>query len=335
MTQPLLPDLPGFSIEQITLADGVITVLAHSLTMRASCPVCASLSSRVHSRYKRTLSDLPWSGRTVRLVVQVRRFFCPQPTCPRKTFAEAIPAVAERYARRTLRLTEVLESLALALGGEQGSRLTAILKMRCSADTLLRLLRRLPDAPVEPPRVVSLDEWARRRGHRYGTLICDLERHRRLDLLPDRDTASVAAWLKRYPSIEIVSRDRSETYATAARLGAPQALQVTDRWHLLKNLSEALQRCLSHHLSRSRKQQTRELLETPPVLQGKRTSYLSPLQKQTVQLHRTERLARYEQAITLRKQGLSHQAIAERVGVGHSTIQRWIVAGAFASAEKA
>jgi transposase len=104
MTQPLLPDLPGFSIEHITLAYEVITVLAQSQTMQARCPACASLSSRVHSRYKRTLSDLPWSGRIVRLVVQVRRFFCKQPTCPRKTFAEAIPAVAERYTRRTTRL---------------------------------------------------------------------------------------------------------------------------------------------------------------------------------------------------------------------------------------
>jgi transposase len=233
MTQPLLPDLPGFSIEQITLTDGVITVLAQSHTMQASCPACASQSSRIHSRYERTLSDLPWSGRIVRLVVQVRRFLCLKPTCPRKTFAEAIPAVAERYARRTIRLKEVLERLALALGGEQGSRLAAVLRMRWSPDTLLRLLRRLPDDPVDPPRVVSLDDWAWRRGHRYGTLICDLERHRRLDILPDRDAASVAAWLKRYPSIEIISRDRSDTYATAARLGAPQALQVTDRWHLL------------------------------------------------------------------------------------------------------
>jgi transposase len=233
MTPPLLPDLPGFSIEQITLADGMITVLAQSHTMRARCPVCASLSSRVHSRYERTVSDLPWSGRPVQLVVQARRFFCPQPACPRKTFAEAISVVAERYARRTIRLQEVLESLALALGGEQGSRLSADLRMRCSPDTLLRLLRRLPDDPFEPPRVISLDDWAWRRGHRYGTLICDLERHRRLEVLPDREVASVAAWLKRYPSIEIISRDRSDTYATAARLGAPQALQVTDRWHLL------------------------------------------------------------------------------------------------------
>jgi transposase len=122
--------------------------------------------------------------------------------------------VAERSARRTSRLKEVLERrLALALGGEQASRLTAVLRMRRSPDTLLRLLRRLPNDPFEPPRVVSLDDWAWRRGHRYGTLICDLERHRRLDVLPDRDAAAVAARLKRYPSIEIISRDRSDTCA--------------------------------------------------------------------------------------------------------------------------
>lgn len=329
MTQQLLPDLPGFSIEQIIIAHGVITVLAHSQTTSGHCPECAHLSSHIHSRYQRTLADLPWSGRTVRLVVQVRRFFCQQLTCPRKTFAEAIPAVAERYARRTTRLKEVLEKLALALGGEQASRLTGALRLSCSPDTLLRLLRRLPNEPFEPPRVVSLDDWAWRRGHRYGTLICDLERHRRLDVLPDRNAASVAAWLKRYPSIEIICWDRSDTYATAAKLGASQAIQVTDRWHLLKNLGEALQRCLSPHLTASRKQQTQSQLEASPVLQMKRPSYLSPLQEQTVQLHRAERLARYAQAVALRKQGLSHQAIAERVGVGHSTVQRWIEAGAF------
>ena len=211
MTSLLLPDLPGFSIEHVTLADGVTVVLAQSQTTRSSCPECGHLSSRVHSRYQRKLADLPWSGRIVRLVVQVRRFFCKQPSCPRKTFAEAIPTVAARYARRTTRLKEVLEQLGLFLGGEPASRLTAILGMTCSPDTLLRLLRRLPDEPIEPPRVVSVDDWAWRKGHRYGTIICDLERHHRLDILPDRDAASVAAWLKRYPSIEIISRDRGES----------------------------------------------------------------------------------------------------------------------------
>ena len=216
MTSPLLPDLPGFSIEQITLAGGVITILAHSQTMSASCPACARVSSRVHSRYMRWLTDLPWSGRTVRLVVQVHRFFCQQPSCLRKTFAEAIPTLAGRYARRTIRLKEVLEHLGLALGGEPAARLAQVLGMSVSPDTLLRLLRRLPDNPVEPPRVVSLDDWAWRRGHRYGTIVCDLERHRRLDVLPDRDAASVAAWRS-----SATSAWRPRAPASASRKSTP------------------------------------------------------------------------------------------------------------------
>ena len=161
MIYPLLPDLAGFSIEQVSIADGVIVVQAHSQKTCGTCPDCAHLSSRIHSRYQRMLADLPWSGRLVRLVIHICRFFCTLPSCPRKTFAETLPDLAERYARRTTRLKEVLERLGLALGGEPASRLSVILAMTCSPDTLLRLLRRLPDAPIEPPRVVSLDDWSR------------------------------------------------------------------------------------------------------------------------------------------------------------------------------
>lgn len=251
MPYPLLPDLPGFSIEQVTLVDGVILVLAQSQTISSICPDCAYLSSRIHSRYQRKLADLPWSGRIVRLVVRVCRFFCKYPSCPRKTFAEPIVALAERSARRTTRLKETLEHLGLAVGGELGARLSVILGMDCSPDTLLRLLRHLPDRPIEPPRVVSLDDWAWRRGSRYGTIICDLERHRRLDLLPDRSTQSAAAWLARYPSIEIVSRDRGGEYAEAARVGAPQAVQIADRFHLSQNLHEAVDQAIRRHFSDS------------------------------------------------------------------------------------
>ncbi|GHO97568.1 transposase [Reticulibacter mediterranei] len=329
MTHPLLLDLADFAVEQITLVDERITVRAHSQATSGLCPDCGHLSSRIHSHYQRKLADLPWSEYSVRLVVQVHRFFCTHASCARKTFAEALPTLAERFARRTIRLKKVLERLGLALGGEAAARLSVVLGMCSSPDALLRLLRRFPDEPVEPPRVVSLDDWAWRKGHRYGTLICDLERHRRLDVLPDRDAASAAAWLRRYPSIEIISRDRSDTYATAAKQGAPQAMQVTDKWHLLKNLGEALQRCLSPHLTAHQRQQTKELLEASPVLPGKHVPRLSPQQEQVVQLHRAERVARYEQAMALRKQGLSYQAIAERVGVGHSTVRRWIEAGVF------
>lgn len=141
-------------------------MLAQSQTAKSSCLDCAHNSSLIHSRYQRKLANLPWSGHIVRLVVQICRFFCKHPSCPRKTFAEPIPELAEHYARRTIRLKVVLEHLGLALGGEPASRLTAILAMICSPDTLLRLLRRLPDDPIEPPRVVSLDDWS------YHGIVC-------------------------------------------------------------------------------------------------------------------------------------------------------------------
>lgn len=330
MTHSLLPDLPGFAIEQITIVHGVITVLAHSQATSGHCPDCGHLSSRIHSRYQRKLADLPWSEHSVQLMVQVRRFFCTHADCARKTFAEAIPALAERSARRTTRLKQVLERLGLALGGEAAARLTRVLGMRSSPDTLLRLLRRLPDDPVELPRVVSLDDWAWRRGHRYGTIICDLERHRRLDVLPDRDAISVSAWLKRYPSIEIISRDRSDIYAQAARLGAPQAIQVTDKWHLLKNLSEALQRLLARHLAVHRTQLVHQtgamaVLER----QARRPRKLTPKVEQLQKARREERMALYHQVVAFHKQGMSQAAIAERVGIGHSTVSNWLRASTF------
>ena len=319
MTHPLLPDLPDFSIAQVTVVDGVILVLAHSQRKRATCPECAHPSSRIHSRYRRTLADLPWSGRLVRLVVQVSRFFCTHPECARKTFAEPIPALAERSARRTTRLTEVLQHLGLALGGEAASRLTTILGMGCSPATLLRLLRRLPDEPIDPPRVVSLDDWAWRRGARYGTIICDLERRQRLDVLPDRDAASAAAWLARYPSIEIVSRDRGGEYAEAARIGAPQATQIADRFHLSQNLHEAvdqgIRRCyteISHLLA--------------PILSVVLGEDL-PLKRDDAAKAATQkrRMALYERVKVLHEQGYSLAQMAAYLGMKQETLHKYLM----------
>jgi hypothetical protein len=114
--------------------------------------------------------------------------------------------------------------------------------MPASADTVLRLIKAtpLPDQPV--PRVVGVDDWAKRKGSNYGTIIVDLERHRVVDLLPDRSAATLADWLRQRPGIEIVARDRSTEYASGIVMGAPAAVQVADRWHLLANMRQAVER---------------------------------------------------------------------------------------------
>src|SRR5436190_4361220 len=243
----IFPELfdQDLQIVQVNVADE-ITVALRTTSLTATCPSCETKSSQVQSRYKRNLRDLPFSGRPVRLVVEVRRFFCKKGTCAQKIFAERLPSLYRPHAQRTKQLQEALCQLGLVIGGQAGARIGKELGISGSRDTILRLVRRRELPTPSKPRVIGIDDWARKRGLRYGTLICDLERGLPIEVLPDRTTETVSAWLQARPSIETVSRDGSKEYAAAIRKGAPQATQVMDRWHMTKHLAEALETLLSH-----------------------------------------------------------------------------------------
>ncbi len=172
--------------------------------------------------------------------VCARRFRCVLADCRQQIFAERLETmVGGPFARRTARLEGIVHHLGLALGGRPGQSFARRLLLPVSNDTLLRVVRRRAVQPPKEPRVIGIDDFAWKRGHRYGTIICDLERRCIIDILPDREAATATAWLAGHPAIAIIARDRGAGYKQAATEGRPDAVQVADRWHLMENASAA------------------------------------------------------------------------------------------------
>lgn len=220
------------------IENGAALITVRSRVDEVACPDCGAAARRIHSRYVRTLADLPLAGRGVRLQFIARRLRCDAGHCPRRIFAERLET-APPWARRTARLDELVHHLGLALGGRPAAGFAKRLMLPVSNDTLLRLVRRRGTPVFVPPRAIGIDDWAWKRNQRYGTLICDLERRRTISLLPDREPATAQAWLAGQPQIEVVTRDRGGAYALAAARALPDAMQVADRWHLMENASQA------------------------------------------------------------------------------------------------
>jgi transposase len=239
----LLPDASRFRLESwsINYRPSQITLGLTSTPPRTRCPSCSRPSERIHSRYQRTVADLPWADFQVRLEVRVRKFFCGNAACHQRIFTERLPDIAHPWARRTMRLEQSLLALGVALGGRAGSRLAHHLQRPTPPASLLRVVHSAPLPQPPTLKAVGVDEGSWGRGHRYGTMFVNLETHRAMDLLPERSSDAVAQWLAQHPGITVVSRDRSDLYANGITQGAPRAVQVVDRFHRVANLREALE----------------------------------------------------------------------------------------------
>jgi transposase len=174
--------------------------------------VCGQAPSRIHGDYTRSPRDRPCSGHRVRRVLSVRRFRCSNDQCERQTFVECIAHIVAVHGQRTTRLTSVWRAISFEVNAEAGARITQHLNMPMSADTLLRIMRRTVLEPASTPRVLGVDDWAFKKGNRYGTILVDLEKRYPVNMLPDRTAETLTAWLKAQPGIEVVSRDRSNEY---------------------------------------------------------------------------------------------------------------------------
>ena len=336
----VLPHLAGLQLRQlIVLPDELLFVLAPT-RKTARCPLCRRRSARVHSHYERWLVDLPLGTKPIRLRVQVRRFRCGNAACPRRIFAERFPSLTAVHARRTTVQRDALVDFGLALGGSAGARLANRRGVVGSRATVLRCLHALPPLEFPTPRVLGIDDWARRKGQTYGSLLVDLEQRRPVDLLEEGTAEGVAAWLAAHPGVEVIARDRGGAYAEGARLGAPDAVQVADRFHLLMNVGETLERVLGRKWPLLREAAravdatlmpaTSAVAASPPPSETAPAAARLPTQAERERdERRAARRARYDAVVDLHQQGFPANHIAREVGIGRKTVQRWLHAGRF------
>jgi transposase len=331
LAEILLPDPINLGLTEVVLEENRIILSVEALDPIAICPDCHCASQRVHSRYQRTVSDLPCVGRNTLLHLIVRRFFCDNDMCRRRTFVEQFPNILDPFARRTKRLIATQHQIGLALGGESGARVLETIVMPTSSDTVLRLIRhRCSQESTSTPRVLGVDDWAWCKGQKYGTILVDLERRCVIDLLADRSADTLANWLLAHPGVEIVSRDRAPAYIDGINRGAPGAIQVADRWHLLRNLKEALEQVLEENRPclYAAAAQPDESSPPQPVEDGdsEENAGASSLTKaeQSKRATRERRLCRYQAVKALYQQELKVRAIARELGMSRRTVRRYI-----------
>ena len=321
--------LPGCSAKSLP-EDGsdrlVIQVLRDEAS--AQCPDCERTSRSVNSRYRRTPADLPCSTSRTILRIEVRRFYCHNPSCGRRTFAERWPELVEPHARRTLRLAEIQSRVGIACGGKGGARLLTPLRMPASAATVLRLVKAMPIPEAPSPRHVGVDDWAMRKGRTYGTIVVDLDRHRVIDLLPDRTAATLADWLRKRPDVRVVARDRSTEYARGASLGSPSALQVADRWHLLANMRQAVERWL--HGAHAGLRRLAPSIEATPVAPRRDRAFSRSASERQAGMESDARWrAAYDEIRRRRASGETLLGMARDMGLARATVRKYAAAETF------
>jgi transposase len=316
--------LPGCVVTGTTSCDQTLVIDAQATTTAMGCPTCQQRTTRVHSRYLRTPRDLPVSTQRVQLRLVVRRFFCDHPACPRKTFAETLPDLLPRKAQRTARLTATLYDLGAEAGGTSGAHLAKRIRIQTSPDTIVRILRQHAPAMTSTPRVLGVDDFALQKGRIYGTILVDHERGAPIDLLPDRKPETLATWLHEHPGVEIITRDRSTEFTRGATDGAPDAIQVADRWHVLTNLRAAVERMLQRRMPElTRLLAPAGAATTPSAGRPRFPQRISAQVRDARQARREQRAQRYQTIQALTTRGMNILQIADYLQISRQTVRRY------------
>lgn len=324
-TTPLLQLPDGLEIISISTTEQELQIRVNSNRASSCCPRCSTPSSAVHSYYRRKPLELPCAGRAVRLILTVKKFFCRVETCPQKVFTERFPEFLLPSSRLTSRLRTVVQAITGAFNAQGGARLGTQLGLHLSRTTFLNSLHRAPIPPVGQVEHVGIDDFAWKRGKRYGTVMVNLDTHKIIDILPDREAASVQRWLEGHPEVALVSRDRAEAYADAATWGAPLAQQVADRWHLCKNLGEAIEKFLIRaHIQLPQASADDAGPQTEATLQQPLTSFsATPAKQGQTQARLLRKWKLYQRVQELHAEGMSLRKIGEAMGLARNTVRKY------------
>ena len=321
-SSPLFPLPEGLEMTDVRETADEVVVCVTSQRESSPCPQCSMSSSAIHSFYRRHPQDLPCIGRPIRLVLTVRKFFCRNLDCSRKVFTERLPDFISVSSRLTKRLRTAVQEIGFETCGKGGERLGGKLGMPVSDVTLLSSLFLVPLPEIGQVHVVGVDDWSWRRGKRFGTILVNLETHKIVGLLEDREAESVRQWLAQHPEVDIVSRDRGLVYLDAATSGAPQATQVVDRWHLIANLGDAVEDFLIRaqiRLEDGKASSQKEQAEDKPLSSFSATP--SSQRKSQARLLRKWKL--YQRVQELHATGMSLRKIGEELGLARNTVRKY------------
>ncbi|MGY0035129.1 ISL3 family transposase [Pedobacter sp. NJ-S-72] len=332
ISQFILPSNLQLKAETIYSEPGVLYIHTSVCQKYSACPICGKTSNRIHSRYSRTLLDLPISGHMAKVKLKARKYFCDNAVCPRKVFTERFDCEIRPYYRRMVRSNDLLKRMALELGGNTGAAISRYVGVPVSPTTILRVIKRIEIQPKAlTSGIIGVDDWAFKKGKTYGTVIVDLERKEVIDLLPDRESGTLAEWLRKHPEIKIVSRDRYGPYALGVKTGAPAASQVADRFHLLMNLGEATKR-----IFQSKGKELREIFtlyndpkrgtSTPVELEQPAPGTLEITEPNVSTANiSVDRLHKFEKVKELRSNGVAIKQIARTTKLARGTVRKYIL----------
>ena len=322
--------IPFVKIQKIENYESVSRIYASIRSSRSKCPFCGKYSNRVHDYYFRTISDLPiFQSKTI-ILLKTRKFKCVNKQCQRKVFSEQTPAIL-RYSRRTERAEKLLDTLAIELTGRLGSILSKQLNLYVSSSTMTRIAHNLPLPDIVRPKVLGVDDWAYRKGVSYGTVLIDMETSRPIDLLPSRDGKVLKDWLLNNNDVMIVSRDRASSYAAAIIEACPGAIQIADRFHLLMNLSDALDtyfKSISRRIRSLITARTTDFLELPEkvpvnIREETKEDQLVLTAQETIDAKVDQRMGTFLKVKELQAKGTPIKRIATDLRMSRNTVKSY------------